>query len=118
MKYSKQIFDNVHGFIGLTEEELKIVTHPLFQRLRRVHQLGMASYVFPGAEHTRFAHSLGAMFVANEMSQALAEKGYLKENDVIKLRLAALLHDIGHYPLSHTSEEVMVDLYGKDAKHE
>lgn len=121
MEVKKRIFDNVHGFIPLNETEVKIVNHPLFQRLRRVRQLGMANYVFPGAEHTRFSHSIGALYTVNEICEVLRKEAQLKEEEEIaKLRLAALLHDVGHYPISHTIEQVMIQDKdaGKKAKHE
>jgi len=96
------IYDNVHGYIGLTEIEKKIEKLPVFQRLRDIKQLGLTNIVFPGAEHTRYIHSLGVLYIVDKMARSLN----FSYKDHQKIRLAALLHDIGHYPLSHTTEAV------------
>ncbi|MDE1834192.1 MAG: HD domain-containing protein [Candidatus Micrarchaeota archaeon] len=118
LKVKKQIYDNVHGYIGLTETELGVVNSPLFQRLRSILQLESTYLVYPGATHTRFEHSLGAMFMIDQFMSYIKKDGeLLSENEelVQKMRLAALLHDIGHYPLSHAIEKVVVNaLGGKD----
>jgi hypothetical protein len=110
LKASKQIYDNVHGYIGLTDVELGVVDAPIFQRLRGITQLGPASLVYPGATHTRFEHCLGTMFMMDQFLQHVRSMGepITEDPDVIqKMRLAALLHDIGHYPMSHTFENVI-----------
>lgn len=99
----KFIRDSIHGDIFLTQAELEVVDTPEFQRLRRLKQLGMTYIVYPGANHTRFEHSLGALHLAG----SVADKLELGKEDKRKLRIAALLHDIGHGPLSHTSEELL-----------
>jgi HD superfamily phosphohydrolase len=100
--------DSVHGRIWLTEIERDVVATALFQRLRRIEQLGLGSFVFPTATHTRFAHSLGAMHVMGLMlSQPSLRDHYRdREERIQELRLAALLHDVGHYPFSHLGENV------------
>ena len=65
-KIAKYIYDSVHGYVGVTEAELKVVDTPIFQRLRRIKQLGPADLVYPGATHTRFAHSIGTMHVMEQ----------------------------------------------------
>jgi HD superfamily phosphohydrolase len=100
LKFVNYILDNVHGYIGLTEVEDEIERLPVFQRLRRVKQLGLASLIFPGAEHTRYIHSLGVMHIIDQMAIKL---GFTKKDRQL-VRLAGMLHDIGHYPLSHTGE--------------
>lgn len=100
------IHDNVHGSIGLSKAEYRIVNTLAFQRLRKIKQLGLASLVFPGADHTRFSHSLGVLNIMGKMSNVLLRKKIIINDDVRKLRMAALLHDIGHYPLSHVIENV------------
>lgn len=100
MKFVNYVLDNIHGFIGLTEVENEIEQLPIFQRLRRLNQLGLASWIFPGAEHTRYIHSLGVMHIIDQMAVKL---GFNDEKRQL-LRLAGMLHDIGHYPLSHTGE--------------
>ena len=76
LKFVKNIFDNVHGFIPLTQVECDIVNHDLFQRLRNIKQLGLLDYVFPGAIHNRFNHSLGVMHIADKMVTTLQENPY------------------------------------------
>lgn len=106
LDFVKNIFDNVHGFIRLTQVECDIVNHTLFQRLRNIKQLGLLDYVFPGAIHNRFNHSLGVMHIADKMVVSLQKNNHLKDQPDTRqvIRLAALLHDIGHYPLSHIIE--------------
>lgn len=97
---NKVIRDSIHGDIFLTQDEIEVVDTPEFQRLRRVNQLGMTSLVYPSANHTRFEHSLGTLHLAGKMAERLELEG---EKEKL-IRLAALLHDVGHGPLSHTSE--------------
>jgi HD superfamily phosphohydrolase len=101
------IIDPIHDFIRVSAPELKIIDSPIFQRLRRIRQLSGAHLTYPGAQHTRFEHSLGVMHIAGQAGHALKEKGILKKDDIENLRLAALLHDIGHGPFSHLFEEVL-----------
>jgi HD superfamily phosphohydrolase len=100
-----EIRDPIHGFIelsGQNDQEEKIVNHPAFQRLCRVKQLALAALVYPGAVHTRFDHSLGVFHIAAQLA-ANPEVG-LSDEEKKHVRLAALLHDIGHGPFSHVSE--------------
>ena len=101
------IIDPIHDFIRAYGSEIQIIDNPIFQRLRRIRQLSGAHLTYPGAQHTRFEHSLGVMHIAGQASQALLEKGMIKADDIENLRLAALLHDIGHGPFSHLFEEVV-----------
>jgi HD superfamily phosphohydrolase len=101
------IIDPIHDFIRVYDHELKIIDDPIFQRLRRIRQLSGAHLTYPAAQHTRFEHSLGVMHIASQAGQALHEKGILKSDDIEILRLAGLLHDIGHGPFSHLFEEVI-----------
>ncbi len=103
MKYKKVIRDSIHGDIFLTSGEVKLIDTPEFQRLRRIKQLGMTYLVYPGANHTRFEHSIGTLFLASRV----AERLNLEEEEIRLARFSALLHDIGHGPLSHTSEEIL-----------
>lgn len=117
MKYY-EIRDPIHGFVKINEWERDIINQPAFQRLRRIKQLAWTDMVYPGASHTRFEHSLGVMHVVTKLVEAIAErqKDYLHNElkyvdgslDRIKtvLRLAALLHDVGHAPFSHAAEDV------------
>jgi len=101
------IVDPIHDFIRVYETELKIIDSPIFQRLRRIRQLSGAHFTYPSAQHSRFEHSLGVMHVAGQAAQALKEKGFLNADKIQEIRLAALLHDIGHGPFSHLFEEVL-----------
>jgi len=107
------IYDNIYGFIGLTELESTLIDLPHFQRLRHISQLGTVNYVFPSAEHTRFSHSIGVLHMMDRILIQAARE-HLTIADIEKLRLAALLHDIGHYPYSHEIEQV----YKKHLKHD
>ena len=106
-----RIRDPLYGFIYLTTAEKAIVDTPIFQRLRRVHQLALTKYVYPSAEHSRFVHSLGVMHCATLILSGIFENKktdlYITPNcRMIKtLRYAALLHDIGHLPFSHAVEK-------------
>jgi len=100
------IIDPIHDFVRVYDNELKIIDTPIFQRLRRIRQLSGAHLIYPGAQHTRFEHSLGVMHIASMAGQALAEKGIVSFDDIQNLRLAGLLHDIGHGPFSHLFEEI------------
>ena len=101
-----QLRDPVHNFISLRDKELQLVNTRLLQRLRRIHQLALASLVYPGALHTRFDHSLGVTHVAGAMAETLGFSG----DELDRVRLAALLHDVGHGPFSHVSEYAL-ELY-------
>ncbi|VVB57536.1 Deoxyguanosinetriphosphate triphosphohydrolase-like protein [uncultured archaeon] len=96
------IRDPVHGPIELTDLERRILDSAPMQRLRHVRQLGLAHLVYPGAHHTRFEHSLGCLHLAQQMAHALS----LDQKNERRLRLAALLHDVGHLAFSHDSEIV------------
>lgn len=101
------IVDPIHGFIRVHETELKIIDSPIFQRLRRIRQLSGAHFTYPSAQHSRFEHSLGVMHIAGQAASALKEKGFLSADKIPEVRLAALLHDVGHGPFSHLFEEVL-----------
>ena len=101
------IIDPIHDFIRISPTERKIIDNPIFQRLRRIRQLSGAHLTYPGAQHTRFEHSLGVMHIAGQAGHTLQEKGLLKKDDIENLRIAALLHDIGHGPFSHLFEEIL-----------
>lgn len=99
----KFIRDSVYGDIKLNEIEVEVMDNPQFQRLRRIKQLGLISLIYPGANHTRFEHSIGTMHIASK----LADKLDLNQEDKELVRISALLHDIGHGPFSHVSEGVL-----------
>ena len=112
---SWEIKDPIHGYIELNKPEIDIVDTPQFQRLRRIRQLSAAHLTYPGAEHTRFHHSLGVMHVAGEIAQRLVDVELIDQEEYTKIRIAGLLHDIGHGPFSHLFEEV---LEKRDMNHE
>ena len=120
----QEVRDPVHGFIYFNETEMEIVNTTVFQRLRYIRQLAFTHLhlVYPGAEHSRFAHSMGVMEFATKMFDTLTMKDLAKVKKWNKarvkrnrqlLRLAALLHDTGHAPFSHASEELL-----QGVKHE
>ena len=101
------ILDNVHGQIGLTPVENAIERLPIFKRLHNISQLGLVNRIFPCAVHTRYSHSLGVMHVASLMTESINGKfrvPFFDDDDIQVIRLAGLLHDIGHYPMSHNIE--------------
>ena len=106
----KIINDPVFGFIKISEGLLyDIVQHPFFQRLNRINQLGLASVVYPGARHTRFQHSLGALHLMTEAVKSLTEKGvYIFDSEAEAVKAAILMHDIGHGPFSHVLESTLI----------
>ena len=106
----KIINDPVFGFINIPNEFIyKVINHPYLQRLSRIKQLGLASFVYPGAEHTRFHHSLGAMHLMSEAINQLRLNGHEITSEEKNAAMAAILmHDIGHGPFSHALEEMLV----------
>lgn len=112
----KIINDPVHGFISIYNDLIfDLMEHPFFQRLRRIKQLGMSHLVYPGANHTRFHHALGAMHLMQKAISELMKKGVeISEEEKEGVVLAILLHDIGHGPFSHTLEHSLL----KDVHHE
>ncbi len=107
MKYVGEIADPIHKYIRFTELEKKIIDSKVFQRLRRIKQLAGAHLVYPAAQHSRFEHSLGTMHLAGLAGEHLFSIGVLDKESIQELRVAALLHDIGHGPFSHLFEEAL-----------
>src|ERR1700759_164394 len=109
----------VHGFIRLNDWEWEVISQPAFQRLRRIRQLAWTDFVYPGAMHTRFEHSLGVLHMATMLYDAIIKRcidflrGEFRYNDAglaryrKLVRLAALLHDVGHGPFSHAGEDLL-----------
>ncbi|MDX8431798.1 MAG: HD domain-containing protein [Candidatus Algichlamydia australiensis] len=114
----KKIYDPVHGFIHLEQDELRLIDSLPFQRLHYIHQLGCALFVYPGATHKRFEHSLGTMEVATRSFDQLANSLGKEETQLKYLRkvvrFAALCHDLGHLPFSHVAEKALLG----DSSHE
>jgi len=106
-----EIMDPIYGLLKLNDVEREIVDTAEFQRLRRIKQLSSANFVYPSANHTRFEHSLGAMHLAGVMGEVLTNKGYISSDEIQKLRLAGLLHDVGHGPFSHLFEDAVSKKY-------
>ena len=116
-----EIRDIVYGFIQFDDQEWEIINHPVYQRLRRIKQLSLTDMAYPGAQHTRLEHSFGVMQMATDIYNSIISKerarkllqeqyrlnegGFDRYRKII--RLAALLHDIGHTPFSHTGENLM-----------
>ncbi|MCG9912082.1 MAG: HD domain-containing protein [Flavobacteriales bacterium] len=112
----KIINDPVYGFISIPDRFIQeLIDHPYFQRLRRIKQMGLAHYVYPGAHHTRFHHALGAMYLMDEALKVLKDKGVsITDDERLGALAAVLLHDVGHGPFSHALESTLV----KGVSHE
>ena len=107
----KIVNDPIYGFINMPSELIyDIIQHPFFQRLRRIKQLGLTSYVYPGATHSRFQHVLGATYLMEQALDVLLSKSIeITKEEIEGTLIAILLHDIGHPPLSHTLEYIFVE---------
>ena len=129
-----EIRDPVHGLVSFNGLEKSIIDSQPFQRLKNIHQLSWTHYVYPGATHTRFEHSIGVMhnvtrfierlrsYPDDSETRKILDTYFPDKDEFIRLRkifrLAGLLHDIGHAPFSHASEELFPDLSGKKMAHE
>lgn len=102
-----EIRDPIHGYILVNEFEKKILDSRPMQRLRNIKQLAGAHLTYPGAEHSRFGHSLGTMHLAEIMVNVLVDNEWLERDEAQLIEIAALLHDVGHGPFSHVFEEVL-----------
>lgn len=110
------ILDNIYGQIGLTEVEKQLERLPIFKRLHNISQLGLVKLIFPCALHTRYTHSIGVMHIAGEMAMRINSNmgcSFFDDSDIQILRLAGMLHDIGHYPMSHNIEQAYQDSANK-----
>ena len=107
----KIINDPVFGFINIPNDFLfDIIQHPYFQRMSRIKQLGLSSFVYPGAQHTRMQHSIGAMHLMGEAIAQLRQEGNdISQAEAEAVRACILLHDIGHGPYSHNLEQSLVN---------
>jgi uncharacterized protein len=119
LEFTGEITDPIHKYIRITDLEKKLIDTEVFQRLRKIRQLVGAHLVYPSAQHTRFEHSIGAMHLAGLAAETLLDKGFITyKEDVQSLRIAALLHDIGHGPFSHLFEEVLRENESNKLTHE
>ncbi len=112
MVNKKKIFnDPIYGFISIPSELiLDLIDHPYFQRLRRIKQLGLTHFVYPGALHTRFHHAIGCMYLMEKAIYTLRQKGHeITSEEATGVTIAILLHDIGHGPFSHALEHTVVE---------
>jgi len=114
LEYVGEIRDPIHKYIHITDVERSVIDTPVFQRLRRIKQLAGAHLTYPGAVHTRFLHSLGTMLTASKIFSHLANyyPGRVDKDELQLVRLAGMLHDVGHGPFSHTFEEVLSEKRG------
>ncbi|MCK4784563.1 MAG: HD domain-containing protein [Desulfobacteraceae bacterium] len=105
--FGKVVVDSIHGNIPLNKREVQVIDTASFQRLRHLKQLAMAQLVYPTSTHTRFAHSIGALGTMIRILETVEKNGiHLPDEQKDNLRLAALLHDVGHYPYSHLMEKL------------
>ncbi|MCC7245996.1 MAG: HD domain-containing protein [Saprospiraceae bacterium] len=117
MNKQEKIFnDPVYGFVSVPRGLLlELIDHPWVQRLRRIKQLGLAPYVYPGALHTRFHHAMGALHLMQLAIDTLCKKGAdISPEEAEAVCVAILLHDIGHGPFSHALEHTLVSLHHED----
>ena len=102
-----EVRDTVHKYISFSELERQVMGAPSVQRLRRIKQLSYAELTYPGADYSRFPHSLGVMYLAGRMARVLLSASAIEKEDIQKVRVAALLHDVGHGPFSHMYEDLL-----------
>jgi HD superfamily phosphohydrolase len=105
--YWGEIKDPIHGYVYITEQEKQVIDSYPVQRLRRLRQLAGAEYVYPGANHTRFEHSIGVMYLAGRVVANPNISRHVDEDEREMIKLAGLLHDVGHGPFSHVFEYLL-----------
>ncbi len=106
--YWGEIKDPVHGYVYITEGEKEVIDSFPMQRLRRLRQLAGSEYVYPGANHTRFEHCVGVMYLAGEVLENPNVSRMVNDEEVAAARVSALLHDVGHGPFSHVFEQLLI----------
>ena len=117
----KLIHDTIHGLIEFDDLCLKIINTSEFQRLRNIKQLSTVYYVFPGATHSRFEHSLGVSHLAGEFLLSLKDRQpelNITEQDIQNIKIAGLCHDLGHGPFSHTFDKILEKMDNPNKEHE
>ena len=117
---NKCIYDPIHGFIEVNKTCLKIIDTPEFQRLRNIKQLGACEYVFPGATHNRFSHSLGVYYLSSKLIKNLKinqPELNISEDDIECIEIAGLCHDLGHGPFSHCFDNHCINELKGDLKY-
>tara|TARA_B100000809_G_scaffold18124_1_gene16021 strand:+ start:753 stop:1988 length:1236 start_codon:yes stop_codon:yes gene_type:complete len=112
LKKDKIINDPIYGFVQIEKGIIfNLIEHPFFQRLRRISQLGLSYLVYPGANHSRFHHAIGCVFLMNKAIDQIRKKGHkISDKEAEAVCIAILLHDIGHGPFSHTLEKNIVNI--------
>jgi HD superfamily phosphohydrolase len=111
--YWGEIKDPVHGYVYITEREKEIIDSYPVQRLHRLRQLAGSEFVYPGANHTRFEHSVGVMYLASKVTENPNLSRFISEGEADTVRIAGLLHDVGHGPFSHVFEPLLDRELGK-----
>ena len=111
--YWGEIKDPVHGYVYITEEEKSLIDSYPMQRLRRLRQLAGSEYVYPGANHTRFEHCIGVMYLAGKVLENPNVCCVANEDEAKITRIAGLLHDVGHGPFSHVFEHLLIKYLDK-----
>jgi HD superfamily phosphohydrolase len=112
-RYWGEIKDPIHGYVNITEAEKQVIDSFPVQRLRRLRQLAGAEYVYPAANHTRFEHCVGVMHLAGLMAENPYLSKYFNDDEYQMIRIAALLHDVGHGPFSHVFEHLLAKFLNK-----
>lgn len=112
-RYWGEVKDPVHGYVYITEAEKQLIDSYPVQRLHRLRQLAGSEFVYPGANHTRFEHSIGVMYLAGKLTENQNLSQLLSDDEVQIVRMAALLHDVGHGPFSHVFEHLLVKFLNK-----
>ncbi|OGD45453.1 hypothetical protein A3K79_05965 [Candidatus Bathyarchaeota archaeon RBG_13_46_16b] len=111
--YWGEIKDPVHGYVYITEQEKEVIDSYPVQRLHRLRQLAGSEYVYPGANHTRFEHSIGVMYLASRVVENSGISQHINEDEARLVKIAGLLHDVGHGPFSHVFEHLLDKELGK-----
>jgi len=112
-RYWGEIKDPVHGYVYITEAEKQLIDSYPVQRLHRLRQLAGSEFVYSGANHTRFEHSIGVMYLAGKLTENQNLSQLLSEEEIQIVRMASLLHDVGHGPFSHVFEHLLVKFLNK-----